>query len=322
MMRDLRKLFNMTGEWKRFLILLLLRCPFEALRTMLQASFLQFCFNAINQGSLGKLYWACVLFGIGNMFLFLYNGTVWTMFATFVTKWVGAIRKGVFSHISKLSLQRLEAQSSGDWFTRLNADVQSASAILNQPLHLQHACVSIVNIGISALVLITINPTIFALVILFLIPHLLISQLYIIKPMTKMSMDAQEATAKNTADMNAVITCADIAILYDAQGFLLDRFEKSSLNLRRANMKIRVHSAIGNGLLPIMGMSGYLVLLLVSAIWIKAGNMTFGELTAAFQYRGGILVGTMMLINSLMNIKTALAGARRVNGIMDIPLEE
>jgi len=71
-----------------------------------------------------------------------------------------------------------------------------------------------------------------------------------------------------------------------------------------------------------MGMCGYLVILLVGGRWMAAGTMTFGELTAAFQYRGGLLTGSMMFINSMINIKTAIAGVKRINDTMDITMEE
>lgn len=320
--RDIWKLFRMAGRVRLFIILTLLRCPFEALRTALQASFLQFAFGMINKGNQNGLYYVCVLFGIGSLFLFLYNGTVWTFYATYVIKWVGAIRRKLFWHISCLSLQQIEAKPSGEWITRLNSDVHAATAMLNQNLHIPHAAVFTVHICVSSMMLVLMNPGIFGLIIMFVIPHILISQLFIAKPMIRFAMNVQEAIAKNTTDMNALVTCADTAILYDAQGFLLRRFEESSSELRRANMKIQHRRAIESGLLPLMGMSGYLVILLMGGSWIAAGDLTFGELIATFEYRGGVLVGSMLLINSLMNIRTALAGVRRVNETMCIALEE
>ena len=320
-MRDLKELFRMAGGFCRFIILMICRCPFDALYTVIQAMFLQLGFNSIINGDASKLQMTCLLFSIGFGLLFLYNGIVWTLYATFTTKWMGTIRRKLFGHISGLSLLQIESRPSGDWITRINVDVQAATAMLGHPVQLPHAVCAAVNIFVSSIILIGMNPAIYGLVVLFVIPHMLISQLIIAKPMTKLATDAQEATARNTTDMNALLTCADTAILYDAQGFLLSRFEQSSLDLRKANMKMRHRGAMGAGILPLMGMSGYLVILLIGGVWIVAGQMTFGDLTAAFQYRGGVLVGFMMLTSSLMNMKTALAGVKRVNEIMQILLE-
>lgn len=320
--RDMQKLFQMAGKIKGFLLLTLLRSPFDPLYTVIQASFLQYAFIAINKSSKNELFHACTLFAIGSFVLFLYNGTIWTIYAAYVTKWVGRIRYSLFQHISCLSLQQLEAKSSGEWITRLNADVQAATALLNKAIHLPHAAVSITNICVSSIILVLMNPKIFGLILAFMIPHILISQLFIARPMARYAMELQNATAKNTTDMNALVTCAETAILYDAQTFLLKRFEESSLDIRRAHMKIQHRRAIGSGLLPLMGLSGYLVILLLGGKWVDAGTMTFGALTAIFQYRTGLLKSLMMLIDSLININTALAGVKRVNETMSINLEE
>ena len=59
-----------------------------------------------------------------------------------------------------------------------------------------------------------------------------------------------------------------------------------------------------------MGMCGYLVILLIGGSRVQAGNITFGELAAAFQYRWS-LKSTMMFINSFINIKASQAGIKR-----------
>lgn len=194
--------------------------------------------------------------------------------------------------------------------------------IYKRKFQLPHAVVAVANILVSSGILIYRSPVIFALVMAFVIPHVWISQRFIALPMTALKNRSQQATARNTNDLDALIGCADTAILYDAQGYLLRRFEQSSLELRHTHMAMRRRTAAGGALLPLMGMTGYLVLLLVGGRWIASGEMTFRELTAAFQYRGGVLVGLMMLVNSLMNIRASRAGIARVLEILNIPSEQ
>lgn len=320
-MRNVYDLFLMAGNIRRFVILTLLRCPFDAVRTIIQAGFLQFAFGRISLNDQIGLNYACLLFGIGSLLLFLYNGTVWALYAAYVTRWVGAIRKKLFFHISCLSLQKIEARAAGEWITRLNSDVQVAVALLDQPLHLPHAVVSIVNVCVTSLILALVDPKLFGLIMLFVIPHMLISQLFVARSMTKLATEVQEATAKNAADMNALVICADMAMLYNAQGFLLRHFEQSSLELKKRNMRIHHRRAMENGLKPLTGMGGFLAILLIGGSLATAGIMTFGQLVAVIQYRTGLLVSMMMLANSLINIKTALAGVKRVNDTMHITME-
>lgn len=321
-MRELKRLFDTTGKLRQGIILLMLRCPFDTMQTIISALFLQMGFNAINGNNVKELYLSCAISVIGFACLFLYNGTIWTMFATFYTNWISIIRHKLFSHLSGLPLQAIDAKPSGEWVTRLNADVQTATSILGHPVGLPHAAYSLVNIIVSSIILVKMNPTIYGLVILFVVPHILINQFVLAKPMTKLATQAQEASAQNTTDMNTLVTCADIARLYDAEALLISRFESSSLALRKANMRIRYRNAVSEGLTPIMGMGGYLVILLIGGLWIAGDKMSFGDLTAAFQYRSGVLVGAIILTKSIMNIKTALAAVKRVNETIQIPLEE
>jgi len=319
---EMKKLFTMAGKVRLFIILTILRCPFDPLHTAIHAAFLQYAFEAINKGCKNELFHVCVLFAAGTFFLFIYNGTVWTIYSAYVAKWTGRIRKKVFKHICSLTLQQIESGTTGEWITRLNSDVQVATAILNKALHLPHAVVSSANICFSSIMLLYMSPKIFGLIMAFIIPHILVSQLFISRPMSRYAKRVQEAIAGNTTDMNAFFTCAEAAILYDARGFLLERFEKSSLEIRKSNMMINRRKALRSSLLPLMGLTGYIVVLLFGGKWIAAGIMTFGALTAALQYRGGVIKGLNMLIDSLLNIHTEMAGIKRVNETMNIKSEE
>jgi ABC-type bacteriocin/lantibiotic exporter with double-glycine peptidase domain len=328
MIREIRGLFKITGGGTKAILLLLLRSPFEAVFTFIKASFLQSGFDAVNYDNynnidnINKLYVVCFLFVLQSLILFLYNGTVWTMTAVYVIKWTGRIRRKLFGHIlSNVSLQRVESQTSGEWFTRLNYAVYSAAAILAQPVHLPFLVVGIANAGISSVMLLRMSPEIFGLVILFVMPHIL-ANYFITKPIPEIWRASLGYSAQNVTDLNAVITCADTAILYDAQGFLMKRFEESSLNIRKTNMKIRRRLTLDGGLASLFGMSGYLILLLIAKEWIHAGVMTFGILTAAFQYRGGIIAGSGAVITGVRQIQSSMPGINMVNEIMNIPPEE
>lgn len=320
MLRELCKIFKVIGGGKNFIFLLLLRCPFDAIRSILQALFLQESFIAINEKNISNLYLACGIFSIGSLLLFLYNGTIWIKYSSYIIRLESNLRKKSFEHVSRLSLEDIDTRSTGEWYTRLNTDVQMN--ILNKPLHLPHVVVACVSILVSAVILLVIHSQFFVIIILFIIPHVLINQTFLVKPMGLYATKVQEATDRNTTDMNTLITCADTAMLYDGWDFLLGRFEDSSLYIHKVNMDIKRRSSIGDAILPIMGLGGYLTLLLIASFFISSGTMTFGNLTAVFQYRGSLLTGTLMLINSLINIKIALVGVKRINETIHMKLED
>lgn len=321
-MHEFLSLLRSAEGGRKAPVMLLLRCPFDAMNTLIQAGFLHCGFTSIVQADESGLIAACAMYALASLLLFLYNGTVWSAYAAWSIRFMSALRARLFGHIASLSLRQIEDMPSGEWFTRLNANVYSASAIINQPLHLPHAATAAVGIAVSSAVLIHMSPAIFALVMAFVLPHMLVSQLFIARPMRTLVPRSLEAAARNATDLNALVTCADTAMLYDARGMLMRRFEEGSLALRGANMRMRARNAAGTALLPLMGMTGYLVLLVAASGWIARGDMTFGELTAAFQYRGGVLMGFSMLITSVVNIAASLAGARRVNATLAMEREE
>jgi ABC-type multidrug transport system fused ATPase/permease subunit len=313
MLHEMIKLLNTTGSGLRFLLLLILRCPFDAAMTIVNASFLQHAFDAIAQNDAGRLITVCLTFGVMSLCLFLYNGTIWSIYAPFATRMEGRLRVKLFEKISMFSYERIEVTPQGEWLTRLNTDVQMP---FSRSVHLPHAACAIINICVSAVILWRMNPAVFGYVLLFVIPHIYISQLFIARAMPELNKKSLEATAANTGELTALITCADIAALYDGRDYLMKRFEISSLHLLRTNMKIRSRNALSATILPLFGMGGYLVLLIMSGSWIADGHFTFGDLTAAFQYRGGVLAGSLMLINCLISIQASMAGIRRLNETM------
>ncbi|MDD2502262.1 MAG: ABC transporter transmembrane domain-containing protein [Clostridia bacterium] len=319
MLRDFLNLLRITGGGWIYAILILLRCPVDVLFRWTQASFLQRAFNALGQTDRVGLMDACLFFVIATLCSFLYNGTIWLIFAPFCVRMERKLRIKLYNKISTFSYEKVESLPHSEWLTRLNTDVQMP---FSQPIHFPHAACSIVNISVSAIMLWRLNPSVFGWVILFVVPHIFISQLLIARAMLELNKKSLEATAKNTGELTALITCADIAMLYDGQDYLMKRFEQSSLNLMKTKMKIIRRNSLSAAILPLFGLSGYLVLLIVSSSWIANGHFTFGDLSAAFQYRGGVLVGSLMLINSLISIQASMAGIRRLNKTMLKETEE
>jgi len=236
--------------------------------TIIQAVFLQYAFNAIGLVDNRQLTTVCLIFGIASLCLFLYNGIIWSIYAPFVTRIESKLRVKLFERILKFSYEHIEATAHGEWLTRLNTDVQMP---FSQSIHLPHAVNAILQIGVSAVILWNMNPRMFGWVMLFVIPHIIIGQVFIARAMPGLNKKSLESTAENTSELTALITCADIAALYGGQDYLMKRFEQSSLRLLRAKMKIRNRNALSTAILPLFGMGGYLMLLIISGSWIADG---------------------------------------------------
>jgi len=92
----------------------------------------------------------------------------------------------------------------------------SATAIFTQPVHLPFVLLGIINSAVSSVILFHMSPAIFALVTLFVVPTILANQ-FITKPIPELWRESLKHSAANAADFNAVITCADTAMLYTSE---------------------------------------------------------------------------------------------------------
>jgi ABC-type bacteriocin/lantibiotic exporter with double-glycine peptidase domain len=314
MIRDMVKILKITDGGPRFALLVLLRSPISIAMTLVNAVFLRRAFDAVTLNSADLLIAACIFFGAASLATFLYNGTVWSVYAAPTTiEMECKMRIALFDKISSLPFWRVEALPKGEWLTRLNADVQAPFSE-SWP----HTFIAVVNICASSFILCRMNPAVYGLIILFVVPHIIFSQLVIARVMPLLKRKSLEAAAINTDDLDTLITCAGVAALYDGKDYFMARFEKSSMALFRANMRIRARNALSAGVLPLFGLGGYLVLLIVCGGWIADGRFTFGGLTAAFQLRGGVLLGSLALIDCMVAIQANMAGVRRLNEIMDL----
>ena len=318
MLAEVNKLLHRLGQSRKYLLLLLLRCPFDFCRTLVHARFLENVFSAIQKNNEGKLYLSCSIFMIASVCLFLYNGTIWRLYASYMVKIEGMVRVTIFHKMMKLSMNQLDQKSSGEWLTRLNLDIQMAIKMLAGPITIPHAAVALVNFTFSLVMLSGMSFTLLGISLFFILPHILVSQLVVAKPMTNFKMRSQEAMALVTTYMQTIITNADIILLYDAQGMVLQKFRESSQKLKQENMKIHKQNALGQGLFPLFALTGYLLLLFFGSYLIYSGTMTFGELTAGLQFRGALVACSMMLINCMIQMKIQLAGVLRVNETLEM----
>jgi ABC-type bacteriocin/lantibiotic exporter with double-glycine peptidase domain len=310
---EIKTLLRRTRLSLKFSVLLFLRCPTEFAFTFTYAEFLRCAFEAVALRSVSSLRLACLFFGVATFCVFLYNGTIWSIYAPFCVRIEGRLRSALFRKIASFPCERIEASSQGEWLTRLNTDVEMP---FSQPLHLPHAACAVVNIAVSAAVLWRADAIIFGWAALFVIAHVTFNQLLIARAMPGMNRKALEAAGKNADDLVSLLTCADTAALYDGAKYLTERFRRSSDALLCAKMRMHLRKAIGEAVLPLFGLGGYLALLAVCAGRVASGAITFGGLTAAFQYRSGLLAGSFMLINSMINIQASMAGIRRINEVM------
>ncbi len=315
MRKSLSRVFGRLGGAVTYCFLLLLRCPVDTVLCIINALFLRHVFQAIEGGDERGLWMTCALFGVANLCLFLYNGTLWGRFAVFSAKFVGNLKQFLLESMLKLPLERIEEKTTGAWLTRLNSDVTMTQNLLTGALNLPHFVFATVRIGVTAVLFGSISPLLLALELAVLVPHVFLRQRFVVCPMERLTKEAQEMTERATIVLTTTVECADTIRLYEVDDLLLTRYRESSLSVVKARLRSNVRKTLGELLQMLLSRGGYLLLFCFGCEMISAGTLDFGTLTEALQYRSGMLMGSMMWLNSFAEVRKNSVGLKRMEEI-------
>ena len=315
MRKSLSQLFQRMGGALTYGFLLLLRSPVDTVLCIINALFLRNVFQTIEAGNERGLFVSCAVFGVANLCLFLYNGTLWGKFAVFSAKLVGKLKQFLFESMLRLPMERIEEKTTGAWLTRLNSDVTMTLNLLTGALNLPHLVFATVRVAVTAVLFGRISLLLLSVELAVLVPHVLLRQGFVVRPMELLAGEAQETMEQATVYLETTVECGDTIRLYEAEELLLARYRESSLSIVKARLSSNVRKTLGELLQMLLSRGGYLLLFCLGCEMISTGELDFGTLTEAFQYRGGMLMGSMMWLNSFAEVRKNSVGLKRMEEI-------
>lgn len=315
MRKSLSRVFGRLGGAVTYCFLLLFRSPVDTVLCIINALFLRHVFQAMEGRDERGLWMTCALFGVANLCLFLYNGTLWGRFAVFSAKLVGKLKQFLFESMLKLPVERIEEKTTGGWLTRLNSDVTMTLNLLTGALNLPHLVFATVRVGVTAVLFGNISLLLLVLELAVLVPHVFLRQRFVVRPMEQLTKEAQEMTEHATDYLETTVECGDTIRLYEAEGLLTERYRESSLLIVKARLRSNVRKTLGELLQMLLSRGGYLLLFCFGCEMISAGKLDFGILIEALQYRSGMLMGSMMWLNSYAEVRKNSVGLKRMEEI-------
>lgn len=315
MIRSLYNIFKRLGGLFTYVLLLIIRSPVDTALCIINAVFLETVFQTIEAGDLVGLRESCLGFGIGSFCLFFYNGTVWGKFAEFSARFVGGLKRFLFESLLLQPFEKVEEKAGGAWLTRMNSDVRMTLTLLTGALNIPHLVFAVVRITVAAGILGTISPLLLVAELAVLLPHVILRQAFVVRPMERMTKEVQQSTEQATMYLATTVECADTVRLYGADVMLYERYRENSLNIVKARLRINLRRTLGELLQFLLARGGYLLLFYLGCEMITTGRIGFGTLTAALQYRGGMLMGAMLFLNSFTEVKKNSVGLRRMEEI-------
>lgn len=234
-MSDLLRLIKRMSIQRKYVILLILRSPFDALRTWMLANLMKTTFLCLETNDSGRLSAICVIYGLICALLFFYNGTIWSLYAAFSAKVEARLQKMMIQKMMNLPYKRVDGRFSAQWITKLNSDIQAANIMMNGALNIPHAAVSIINTMLSSFPMFRSSRLLLAVTWVFILPHLFINYRIVLRHMPKLKEESQNAMAECTSVIKPLIAEAEAVLLYDA-GNLMRR--KCNENSRRPSLPL------------------------------------------------------------------------------------
>ena len=311
------RILKELGLWKTFVIVMILRSPFDFLNSVLNANMLENFIRLTDQRDGDNLSRTFRVFLLLTLLLFAYNASIWATVAVKTDMMLHrSLRMKLLESMLSRTQQEMEEYSEGDWITRLNSDVDKVADYLTAPINFMHSMIAVVNFVLSSVILIMLNPTLFGVSLFLMIPFFILSSIVIVRNIPKFRKNAQESFARYTNWMEPILEAGDAIAVFDGQDIVLDKVREESEKIMRENVKAHRRTAWSSAVSATSGMTGYILLLLIGNSMIGTKIKDFAGLIKITQYRGRMMMGVMCVNSGINNMKSNLMGVVRVDEIL------
>ena len=315
--RRIIKLLKKLGIWRNFVVIMILRSPFDFLNAVLGANMLESFIRLIENGEKEKLlqnFWTFLFF---TVLLFGYNVTVWsTISVKFQMRFQRETRMKMLSVMLQSTQQDMERYSAGDWISRLCTDIDKLMDYMMAPINFMHGLIATVNLVFSSIILLIINGRLLAASLIVMVPFFIISSVMIIRKIPYFRLKSREAYAQYTNWMEPIVTAGDAINVFEGQEIVLQKVRESSEKILKENMKAHKRSAWSSFFQVFSGNLGYMLLFIMGNSMMGKEIGDFARLMKITQYRGEMMRSIMIVNNCLNRMRTNLAGAVRVDDIL------
>lgn len=317
MNREVYKMLKAADVHKPFMIMLLLRSPFDILNSVIMANMIHSFLHIIENGYKDLLLKNVLLYLLLIVLLFGYNMTVWSTIAVKTSVLMQKnLRKLVFKKIMGLSPSELENTFGADWFTRLNNDVDKACGYLTSPVNYMHMIIALVNLVISSVIMLFLSVELYVIGIFWLTAAFLINTLIISRKISEYKKSAQKNLVEYTDWIDITLKDKKILSVFDGEDFIQSKISQKSIGIFKDNMRVHNKMSLCNMCYAYSGMLGYLMILIRGNDIMGDAITDLGDLFKMTQYRSGTVASVNIIYNSVNNMKGALVGVNRVNEII------
>lgn len=226
------------------------------------------------------------------------------------------LRRDLFAHVQGFSYQQTDKVGTSTLITRMTADVNQLQSGVNMTLRLfLRSPIIVFGAMLMAFTVDVRSAWIFVIVI----PLLSVVVFGIMLGSIPLYRKAQKNLDRVTSHTRETLTGVRVIRAFRKEAEEVDRFsEANESHFRIQNFVGRIN-ALMNPLTLVLVNAGTVALIWSGAIRVDMGHMTQGEVVAMTNYMAQILVELVKFANTIFLVNKALACAKRVEGVLELP---
>lgn len=255
----------------------------------------------------------------GLLLLFAFIGICSTIvcqfFASRASQGFGTeVRNDLFMHINTLSFKEIDKFNTSSLLTRLNSDIQNVQQSVAMLIRLVVRAPFLI-IGATFL---SFRVNFYAGLIFLISGILLFIAIFIVmfaqvkkNRIQQRKLDNLTNITKENVSGNRVVRA------FNRQKYEFIRFVDEAVDLKKVQIRIGKLNAILNPLVFIITNIAIILVLYVSGVSFKNGNLEQGDITSLYNYLIQIQVAVMVVANLVVVFTKARASSDRINEVFD-----
>ena len=267
---------------------------------------------------LGRQIWILIAIYVG-LSLSMYFQNYWMVGIAQQT--IFRLRTSLFAHLQKLPVPFFDRRQHGELMSRLTNDIENVSQTLNTSFIQVFS--SILTLTGTIAVMLYLSPLL-TLLTMIIIPVMFIAIRWITRRTGKLFKEQQQAVGELNGMIEETISGQRIVKAYSQEDRMLVEFAEKSDRLRRSGFWAMTYSGFIPKVMNMLNNASFAVVAGVGGLLALRGDgvVTIGTIVIFSELARQFTRPLNDLANQFNTVLSAVAGAERVFGIMDEPIEK
>jgi ATP-binding cassette subfamily B multidrug efflux pump len=261
-----------------------------------------------------------ILFALIGLYLLstLFSYIPQRILASVSQKFSLTLRKSISEKLNRIPLKYYDTHKKGEILSRVTSDLERVSDTLQETL--SEMITAIITL-IGAFVMMTLISPELTLIALGTVVVSMIVSVMIGSRTNKYYAANQAALGELNANIEESFTGNNLIKSFNLQNQMIAQNEEMNEKLRKAATKAQFITYAINPIVRLIGQFGYVIIAVRGAMSVISGNISIGDVQAAFQYVNQISEPITQLSYTMNTLQGALASVERVYELQD-ELEE